>query len=80
MQYAWPRPEISTAAMTSVSSIGMVTSAKTRDARLIAKSLRERLAQHNAHIFNRMMGIDFDVALRMHRQIEQTVATEALSI
>jgi hypothetical protein len=39
----------------------------------IAQGLAERLAQHQADVLDRVVGVDLDVTTRVHGQIEQPV-------
>ncbi len=70
------RPDRSSAARTSASSIGSRHDAIAPDAALVAQRLVQRLAQHDADILDRVMVVDVQVALGMHRQVENRVARQ----
>src|SRR5579875_1450047 len=46
------------------------------DAGLIAQRLRQRLAVTNAYVFNGVMGVHVQVSLRLHGQVDETVASQ----
>src|SRR5437879_843212 len=47
--------------------------ADARDARSVAKRLRERLAERNADILDGVVVVDMEIAVRLYREIEQSV-------
>ena len=51
---------------------------KARNARLVAQRLAKRLAQHNTRVLDGVVRVDFHVAHRVHRQIEQTMAAKGV--
>lgn len=47
--------------------------AEALDANLVTQRLLESFPQDNAHIFNRVMGIDLDITFRLDGQIKEAV-------
>ncbi len=50
--------------------------AETSDTCLVAKRLGNSLAEHDANIFDRVMGIDLKIPARLHDQVERPVPTK----
>jgi hypothetical protein len=46
------------------------------DARLVAERLLDRLPQADADILDRVVGVDVQVALRLHGEVDQAVLGE----
>ena len=62
------RPETSIAQAARASSIGTTACPKRRDAGAVAERLVERLAEHDAHVLDRVVGAGLEVALDRRRR------------
>ena len=51
---------------------------KAGDAKLVAHGFGKCLAEHDAHVFDRVVRVDLKIALRFHGEVEQTVARERI--
>lgn len=58
--------------------MAIAASGKARNTRFVAQRPAKRLAQHNARVLDGMVRIDFHIAYRMHRQIEQAMAAKGV--
>ena len=49
-----------------------------REPLLVAKRLRDRLAERDPDVFNRVVGVDVQIAVGAHREIDHGMARELI--
>ena len=51
---------------------------KAGDAKLVAHGFGKRLAEHDANVFDGVVCVDLEISLRLHGEVEQSMARERI--